>query len=50
MDRSDTVKSLRKILYLCLPDWQRNCRCSIVDLMAGRDCGVVLPEPKRKRQ
>lgn len=48
MERADVVKPPAKILYPCLPDYQRNCRCTLADLLARRDCGIVIQEGKRR--
>lgn len=49
MDGSDIVKPPAAIYYACLPDVQRLCRCTLVDLLEGRDCGVVVDPPKVRR-
>jgi hypothetical protein len=28
------------VRYLCLPDWQRRCICTLTDTIAGRDCAI----------
>jgi hypothetical protein len=38
------------IVYPCLPNWQRDCRCDLIARLERRDCGQrVPPKPSTKR-
>ena len=49
MEAKDVVKLPAMIAYACLADVQRLCRCTLVDILEGRDCGIVVARPKRPR-
>lgn len=50
MDAHDTVQPPAQIFYWCLPSPERNCRCTLADLLEGRDCGVVVKPPRERRE